>query len=549
MRRRVPVALCSDGDSRSLFQLLIAVAGLDALLAATSWLRFGASGTTWLALEALLLAGVAALCPRRRWSAALVSIAALATAGVVLLGLGDRLTGLSLARSLNVYLDWRLLPAVFDLGAGQAGTSMAVLGILAAFGATLGLAGLAAWLLLRTRGTGREGAGRWLALGMIVVALAAAWLQPRGAPRVDTPGWHLAVQQVERALATRAEGRAFADALAAAEGGAEARPLPGLAGVDVVVGFIESYGDSALFDPRYASAIRPALERIGDTLAGAGLHAASGRVEAPSQGGQSWFGHGSFLSGLWLDSQIRYDLMVTSGRATLIDDLEATGHESIGVMPAIVRPWAAGQVLGYDRLLDATTIDYAGPSLNWVTMPDQYTWHVIQQARAAREQPVFIEAALISSHAPWVPILPVLDWERIGDGRVFQRWAGAGDPPAVVWRDAERVRRHFARALAYAVEVAGEYAARHVDEDTLLVLLGDHQPAPLITGDDASLAVPVHVISGDPTLVRAFRERGFAEGMLPAGSGEAPRMAVLREWLHAAFGEAATVAEAQPADN
>lgn len=79
---------------------------------------------------------------------------------------------------------------------------------------------------------------------------------------------------------------------------------------------------------------------------------------------------------------------------------------------------------------------------------------------------------MISSHARWVP---VLDWDRIDDGCVYERWAEAGDSPwSRVWGDPVKMRRQFARSLAYAVQVAGEHGARRVDGETLLILLGDH---------------------------------------------------------------------------
>jgi hypothetical protein len=93
----------------------------------------------------------------------------------------------------------------------------------------------------------------------------------------------------------------------------------------------------------------------------------------------------------------------------------------------------------------------------------------------------------------------------------------------------------------YAVSVTGRWAARVTDEQTLLIVLGDHQPAPLITGDDASAAVPVHIISGDPALLAPFKQRGFVEGMLPplARPQDAPRMSQLRHWLQQDFGPSA----------
>ncbi|BCB07072.1 hypothetical protein HHSLTHF2_09620 [Vreelandella venusta] len=77
-----------------------------------------------------------------------------------------------------------------------------------------------------------------------------------------------------------------------------------------------------------------------------------------------------------------------------------------------------------------------------------------------------------------------------------------------------------------------------VDDNTLLIVLGDHQAAPLITGDNASAAVPVHVISGDPRLLAPFKARGFIDGMLPSLESPegAAKMSQLRHWLQQDFG-------------
>ncbi|MGP9499450.1 MULTISPECIES: hypothetical protein [unclassified Halomonas] len=121
---------------------------------------------------------------------------------------------------------------------------------------------------------------------------------------------------------------------------------------------------------------------------------------------------------------------------------------------------------------------------------------------------------------------------------IFAPWEQASDPPEVVWQDSERIRDHDAWSVDYAVEVTGRWAKRVADDKTLLIVLGDHQPAPLITGDDASAAVPVHIISGDPALLAPFRTYGFVEGTLPSldNPEKTARMSQLRHWLREAFG-------------
>jgi hypothetical protein len=162
---------------------------------------------------------------------------------------------------------------------------------------------------------------------------------------------------------------------------------------------------------------------------------------------------------------------------------------------------------------------------------------VLERAeRAGAERPLFAEVSLISSHAPWTPIAPVLeDWSAIGDGRAFSEWADAGDPPEVVWRDPERVRAQYTRAIDYVLRVLGSYAANFVDARMLLILVGDHQPAPLITGENASRDVPIHVISRDSDLLAPFLAWGFGPGMRPPAGAPAERMEEFRDFFLAAF--------------
>ena len=139
--------------------------------------------------------------------------------------------------------------------------------------------------------------------------------------------------------------------------------------------------------------------------------------------------------------------------------------------------------------------------------------------------------------------LPVLEnWNSIGDGSVFGPWEHAGERPEDLWRDRTRIQEAYARSVDYALNAMIGYAERYVDDRTLVIVLGDHQPAPLITDDHASRAVPVHVISGDPDLVEPFVTWGFARGALPHPDQPARRMDVFRDWFVHAFSQPVTQA-------
>jgi hypothetical protein len=314
--------------------------------------------------------------------------------------------------------------------------------------------------------------------------------------------------------------------------------LTRLAGIDVLLIYVESYGRSALEQPRYAATTQPRLAAFEQELATHGLVAASGYLTSPTMGGQSWLAHGTIQSGLWLPHQRDYNALVRSDWLTLTKAFARAGHRTLAVKPAITMPWPEGEQFGYHRIYAAADLGYAGLPYNWVTMPDQYTLSALQAfERDGAEVPLFAEISLISSHAPWTPIPPVLeDWSAIGDGAVFSRWAQEGDPPEVVWRDPERVRNQYTLAIDYVLEVLASYAATFADERTLMIVVGDHQPAPLITGEDAGRDVPIHVIAGDPALLEPFRAWGLAAGMRPTGA-PIGRMDTVRDWFLAAFSD------------
>lgn len=511
---------------------------LNVLLLVPLWVRFGAIDTRWVALEAVLVVALLVLLPagRLRWLRPPLTLAVLVA---LLAGLGDAATHLAFGRPLNLTLDLPLLRSVLHLLEGNLGGLLAWVTVALA----VALVGLGGWGLNRgmrlVHGVSPGALGRGLAglaLAASLALLAAQWHHQRWLPVARAPAMDTLRFQAEQLVATQRARRDFAARLDATSG--QTTPLPGLAGRDLLLVFVESYGASALFDDPFAEVVGPRLVEATQRLAGAGLTVASGVLASPIRGGQSWLAHASVLGGLKIDNSLWYRLMLDSDRSTLVDDLRATGHHSLALMPAITLAWPEGEAYGFDAIHAAADIDYAGPPLNWVTMPDQFTLNYLERRlRRPAEAPLFAQVALISSHAPWTPILPLLDdWKAVGDGRIFQRWADAGPAPDALWQDLAQVREHYALAVDYAVGASTRWAEAFVDDDTLLVLLGDHQPAPLIVGEGAGYGVPVHVISGDAALVEPFLSRGFVPGMHPGTRVPLAGLEALRGWLHEDFG-------------
>ena len=528
---------------------MIGVLLLNVLLLAPQWAVTGILGPGWITLESLLVVGLFALLPRRRWSTALAAGAATFLVLLTVVAFADALARQSLGRPLNLYLDMHLACAVYKLLNGTLGPAMAVLLVsgltLCAALSVLILTYLLAPVEVHSPKSGSRIAGLSL-IALFGVGLAGEQM-PVLTERITLPAVQIATDQTRRFFRMLEERERFTAELAIVADGYAAAPglLGKLVGRDVVLAFIESYGVSTLYDPRFSPVILSRLDLLDSRMADAGLHLSTGTLVAPTQGGESWLSHGSLFSGLWLDNQLRYYLMLASGRETLVDDFRRAGHRTVALMPAITLAWPEGERLGYDQIFTHRNINYAGPALNWVTMPDQYTWSFLERAIRSTGDgdttPVFAEIGLISSHAPWTPILPVLDdWDAIGDGSVFAPWENAGEHPDELWRDMDRVREHYALSVDYAINTMTSYAERYVDDRTLLIVLGDHQAAPLIIGEDASRAVPVHVISRDPELVQPFIDWGFRSGALPDPDRPPLGMDAFRDWFVRAFSKPAT---------
>src|SRR5699024_3920133 len=127
-------------------------------------------------------------------------------------------------------------------------------------------------------------------------------------------------------------------------------------------------------------------------------------------------------SGLWVDSQQRYDQLLDADRVTLTSSFARAGWRTVSVDPANRRDWPEGRAFyGYDQLYDARSLGYAGPAFGYGPVPDQFTLAALDRLELARpgRGPVMAEVNLVSSHVPWAPLPRLVDWSALGDGALF----------------------------------------------------------------------------------------------------------------------------------
>ncbi|MEV4490644.1 sulfatase [Micromonospora coxensis] len=487
-----------------------------------------------------LAAGVLLLVLRgwaRRAAALVLGVALGLLAVVKLLDMG---MSASLARPFDLVLDWVLLDDAYGFVTDSVGRAGAV-------GAAVGLGVLVlALLVLTTRSVlrlARLVARHDRATVRVLAALVAVWVAGAtiGVPVADSRSSVLVGQHVGQVGVGLRDRQAFTDELAAdafrdVPGD---RLLTGLRGKDVVLAFVESYGRDAVEDPQYAPRIGALLDGGTRRLAAAGYAARSGFLTSPTTGGGSWLAHDTLLSGLWVDNQQRHLTLLASDRLTLNGAFRRAGWDTVGVMPAATAPWPEGAFFDYERYHDAAGLGYRGPKFSYAPMPDQYTLAEFQRReRATKDRaPIMAEIPMISSHSPWAAIPRMLDWDHVGDGSIYRRPTSvAANPSDVVGRSVPQVRAGYRQAVEYSLNSLISYVETYGDDNLVLVFLGDHQPAPMITGEDAGRDVPVTIVARDPAVLARVDGWGWHAGLRPGPDAPVWRMDAFRDRFLTAFG-------------
>jgi hypothetical protein len=450
-----------------------------------------------------------------------------------------------LARPFDPVLDGELLGPGIDYLMSSLGRTRGLAVVAGLVAVAVAVVALTTWATLRTA-TAVTRYPRRSVQGLAAAAVAWALCAALGAayvPNRPVAAYRTATVAYDRGAQVVADLRdrsAFAE-LAGTDAYRDTpgdRLLTGLRGKDVVLAFVESYGRSAIEDPALSADVNAMLASGDQGLRRAGFAARSGWLTSSTAGGGSWLAHSTLLSGLWVNNTQRYRTVVNSDRLTLNRAFKRAGWQTAAVMPGIRRAWPEASFYGYDRLYGAHDVGYRGPRFGYATMPDQYTLSALQRLERARpgHAPVMIETALLSSHAPWAPLPTAVGWDAVGDGSVFKPMVKPGGPKRVTWRDPAQARDAYVKSIQYSVSSLISYLETYGDDDLVLVMLGDHQPAPLVTGPDASRDVPITIVAKDPAVLDRISGWGWTDGLKPAPAAPVWPMSSFRDRFLTAFG-------------
>jgi len=306
---------------------------------------------------------------------------------------------------------------------------------------------------------------------------------------------------------------------------------------DVLLLFVESYGAVSWERPAFAEALKAPRADFDAAITQTGRGVVSTYLDSPTFGGESWLAHITLLSGTEIrDGGANLRLMAQE-RDTLPKAFSREGYRTVAVMPGIRGAWPQGAFYGFDTIIDANAMPYEGPSFGWWDVTDQYCLALVDQREIAPpdRKPVFIVFPTLSTHTPFTPTPPYQpDWSRMLTPTPYDQ--AALDETWHIQPDWLDMGPDYVRALTYAYHTFAGYLRQRAERDLIVILVGDHQPPALVTGEGAPWHVPMHVIASRPEVLDRLVARGFTRGLAPSRPVRSKMHEVLPALLEA-FGD------------
>lgn len=286
---------------------------------------------------------------------------------------------------------------------------------------------------------------------------------------------------------------------------------------DIYLIFVESYGSVLYKRPDFRAAYTTLLAELEDELAGDGWQSASALSRSTTWGGGSWMAYTSLLFGLRIDNQPQY--LELRDRYQVVDypdlgtALQLQGYHYAWVSSLeeelSAAAWARYEnFLAPDRWLRYDDLDYSGPLYGWgPALPDQYMLHYANDLlQRESDQPLLFVTITQNSHYPWdLPPALLPDW------RTFNTM-----PPQVTTTGDEIAhadkRQRYLAAIEYELRMLVDFIRTVGDDDSIFILVGDHQP-PQVSRRADGWETPLHIVAKDPALLAAFGEYGLVNGL------------------------------------
>ena len=301
--------------------------------------------------------------------------------------------------------------------------------------------------------------------------------------------------------------------------------LPGIQDKNVHIFIVESYGTTIFTNPHHFNRMEEFYRQQESLLQQDGFSILSHAYDSTTFGGTSWLADATILSGIELRTQSHYDQAVKQGTGNLLHLLGRANYRRILSAPGT--NFMTDDYTGfysYDTYILHDDFEYTGPFFTFGKLPDQYQMHYIhsQIIDHSSMQPHFVQYILCSSHVPWNYIPPYIDtWEELENGNIYYNrerntWYDNS------WAVGSELFEGYTHSIRYSLESVFGYARTHLEQDDILIVIGDHQPKFPVSEKEAGFGVPIHIIGKDRSILLPFLRFGYGLGILPPQTENLP---------------------------
>ncbi len=285
--------------------------------------------------------------------------------------------------------------------------------------------------------------------------------------------------------------------------------------------FVESYGSVLYKRKDWVQPYRALLADVEDELTDDGWHVASALSESPVWGGGSWMSYTSGLFGLRIDNDAEYlslfDLYQDRDYPHFGNYMRNQGYHYawLTAISSELKDDKSAQYqhfYNFDSWVRFKDLNYQGPLVSWGPAPlDQYSLNFAREATEKQtDQPILFYTITQNSHYPWYA-LPELadDWHDVNDPDYRQPDA----PPELIEHQAKR--QSYFNAIRYELTMLSDFIRNDTADNSIFVLIGDHQP-PQVSRRDDGWETPIHIVSRDQDFIEGFADYGFDLSMAVA---------------------------------
>lgn len=418
-------------------------------------------------------------------------------------------------RDINLYWDLRFIPDVVSLLA-KAAHIWLVAGVVAALIVVLGAMYFVMRWAIRTVSSAAANSPSRVPLGFISFVVVLLFM-------VDALGGDVPGVRFARPV-TLTYARQVGVAVRAMGGKTIVPPSPAMAsdaarikGADVYLIFLESYGAVTFDRNAFAAALEPARKTFEMAIHDTNRDVASAFVESPTFGGNSWLAHISLMSGIEVRDPDVNAMLMAQKRETMVTFFKRHGYRTVALMPGLWQAWPEGSFYGFDDIYGGERLAYRGPEFGWFDIPDEFALARFEALEAGKpsRSPLFMFFPTISTHTPFRPTPPYQpDWNRVVTDEPFDE----ADLDRAFDRQADwlNLGPSYVDAMTYTYSTLSGYLRKIAGRDVVVILLGDHQPPALVSGEGAPWDVPVHVITSRRDVLDQLVAKGFRRGLTPS---------------------------------